>query len=131
MEILPPKKICVKKSSVHGYGVFATDKISIGEIIEECPVLDLGIPKGELSSCLLDYRYNWPKSMDFEKQVVAWGYGSLYNHSDNANADWRENFEKNTFEYYAVKDIEIGEEIFIYYGGVDYWNDGRNHIEVK
>jgi hypothetical protein len=23
------------------------------------------------------------------------------------------------------------EEIFIYYGGVDYWSDGRKNIDVK
>ena len=131
MVINPPKKVCVKLSPIHGYGVFASDKINSGEVIEECPILDLGIPKGEHSSCLLDYRYNWPKSLDFDKQVVAWGYGSLYNHSTEPNADWRENFENGTFEFYATKDINVGEEIFIYYGGVDYWNDGRNHVDVK
>lgn len=131
MEILPPKKVCIKKSPIHGYGVFATEDIIQGEVIEECPLLDLGIPKGEVSYCLNDYRYNYPKSHNFEKQVVAWGYGSLYNHSNDANADWRDNLENGTFDFYAIKDIKKGEEIFIYYGGVDYWSDGRNHIDVQ
>lgn len=129
MEIKPPNKVCVKPSSIHGYGVFATQDIQSGEVLEECPILDLGIPKGESSSCMIDYRFNWPKG-DFDKQVVAWGYCSLYNHSNTPNADWRENFEKQTFEFFAVKDIKKGEEIFTYYGGDDYWNDGRNHVGV-
>lgn len=130
MEILPPNKVCVKPSSVHGYGVFATQDIHVGEVFEECPILDLRIPKGESSSCMIDYRYNWPKTTDCDKQVVAWGYGSLYNHSNTPNADWRENFEKQTFEFFAVKYIKKDEEIFTYYGGDDYWNDGRNHVDV-
>lgn len=131
MEINPPKKICVKQSPVHGFGVFATDYIKSGELIEEAPIYLMNLPKGEMSSCMLDYRYNWPKTEYWTHQAVAWGYGSLYNHSDNANAEWRDNIDKGTFDFYALKDINPGEEIFIYYGGVDYWSDGRNNIEIK
>jgi SET domain-containing protein len=54
----------------------------------------------------------------------------LYNHSNNANASWRSNFELNSFEFYALREILPNEEIFIYYGGESYWNDGRNHVNV-
>jgi uncharacterized protein len=132
MEIKPPTKICIKQSPVHGLGVFATDYIKSGEVIEECPIYLMNIPKGEMSSCMIDYRYNFPKSEYWTHQAITWGYGSLYNHSENANADWRDNMNNNgTFEFYALKDIMPDEEIFIYYGGVDYWSDGRKNIDVK
>ena len=38
--------------------------------------------------------------------------------------------ENETFEFVANRDIQPDEEIFTYYGGVDYWNDGRNNTEV-
>jgi SET domain-containing protein len=132
MEIFPPSKIYITKSNIHGYGVFAREKILEGEIIEECPILDLGMKYGESSTVLVDYRFNWPQGESkWEKQVVAWGYGSLYNHSNQANAYWRSNLEKGTFEFVCTKDIEIGEEILVYYGGDAYWQDGRTHTEVK
>ena len=126
MRIYPSTKIFVQNSPVHGLGVFAKELIQEGEVFEICPILDLGIPKGTSSSVLMDYRFNWPQGVDnWDLQVVAWGYGSLYNHSDNANANWRSNLENNTFEFYATKNIEPEQEIFVWYGGDNYWNDGR------
>ena len=88
---------------------------------------------GEVSPCVIDYRFNWPQGggSGWEKQVVAGGFGSFYNHSDTANAAWRSNIERNTFEFVATKLIQPDEEIFVWYGDISYWNDGRNHIEVK
>jgi SET domain-containing protein len=63
--------------------------------------------------------------------VVSGGFGSFYNHSDTPNAAWRSNIEHNTFEFVATRLIQPDEEIFVWYGDINYWNDGRNHIEVK
>ena len=130
MRILPPTKIYVSHSPIHGLGVFASEIIKEGEIIEECPYLDLGIPKGQPSSILGDYRFNWPQGNEWELQVLGLGWGSLYNHSDNPNAAWRSNFINNTFEFFATRDIQPQEEVLVWYGGVDYWNDGRTHTNV-
>ena len=125
-----PSKIFIDKSPIHGWGVFAKVDIEENEIIEECPLLVLPISKGEVTSLLIDYRFNWPQGNDFEEQVVGLGYASLYNHSDNANAYWISDLGKKTFKFFSSKKIEQGQEIFIWYGDVDYCNDGRNHIVV-
>jgi SET domain-containing protein len=125
MVIIPPTKVYVSESPVHGWGVFASSKIEKGEIIEVCPVHDLQIKHGESSPVLLDYRFNWPQGTRWEKQVIPWGYGALYNHSDNANANWRSNVENGTFEFYATEEILPGQEIFTWYGDDNYWNHGR------
>ena len=132
MKIYPPNKIYIGKSTIHGYGVFAHDSIKEGEIIEECPIFDLGIVKGEPSSLMIDYRFNWPQGAgsDWTHQVLAWGYGSLYNHSNEANAYWRSNLERKTFEFVSNKKIEKDDEITVWYGGVDYWQDGRTKTIV-
>jgi len=132
MKILPPTKVYVAKSPVHGYGVFANEIIYEGEIIEETPLLDLKISKGEMTSLMIDYRFNWPQGAgtDWNKQVLSWGYGCIYNHSNNANAHWRSNLERDTFEFVAGRTIQKDEEIFTYYGGVDYWSDGRVNTDV-
>ena len=83
-----PKKIFIRPSHGKGLGVFASESISQGETIEDCPLLSLPIKKGESSSLLLDYRFNYPLGLDFEEQVIALGYGSLYNHSDTPNAKY-------------------------------------------
>jgi len=130
--ITPPKKICVKNSPVHGLGIFATEKIIAGELIEECPILSLPMKFGETSSLFIDYRFNWPSgSSQWEEQVVALGFASLYNHSESPNAYWFSNYEKRTFSFVSSRDIEPGEEIFVWYGDVSYWNDGRSEIKIK
>ncbi len=126
-----PTKIYVDKSPVHGWGVFAKEKILSGEIIEECPIASLPIVKGEHSAILIDYRFNFPSGSDWNEQVVTFGYGSIYNHSNNSNAYWYSLNDKRTFLFVAQRDIEPGEEIFVYYGDESYWNDGRTHTEVK
>ena len=132
MKILPPNKVYIAKSPVHGWGVFANELILEGEIIEETPLYDLGIKNGQKSALMNDYRFNWPQGSGgaWEKQVLAWGYGCIYNHSDNFNAIWRSNIEHETFEFVSIRDIQKDEEIFTYYGGVNYWEDGRINTNV-
>jgi SET domain-containing protein len=129
-QIDTPQKIYIDKSPIHGWGVFAKYDIEEGELIEECPVLVLPIEKGEVTSLLIDYRFNWPQGIEYEEQVVGLGYASLYNHSDNANAYWVSDLDKKTFKFFSSKKIQQCQEIFIWYGDVNYWNDGRNHIVV-
>ena len=83
-----------------------------------------------MQSLLIDYRFNWPQGVEWDKQVVGLGFASLYNHSNDANAYWVSDLEKNTFKFISNKKISSGDEIFIWYGDVNYWNDGRNHISV-
>ena len=123
-------KIYVDKSPIHGWGVFAKEDIMEGEVFEECPILTLPIEKGEITSLLIDYRFNWPQGNDFEEQVVPLGYGSLYNHSDNANSFWISDLENRTFKFISNREIKKGEEIFVWYGDIGYWNDGRTNTNV-
>jgi SET domain-containing protein len=123
-------KIYVDKSPIHGWGVFAKEDIMEGEVFEECPIITLPIEKGEISSLLIDYRFNWPQGNDFEEQVVVLGYGSLYNHSNNANSFWISNLENRTFKFISNREIKKGEEIFVWYGDISYWNDGRTKTNV-
>ena len=131
MVITTPIKIYLDKSPIHGWGVFANQPIAENEIIEICPVIDMGVVFGEVTHILIDYRFNWPQGTpNYEKQVVCSGYGMMYNHNETPNAAWRSNIENNTFEFYSIKPIRPQEEIFVWYGDMNYWNDGRNHTNV-
>lgn len=104
-------------SDVHGMGVFAAGPIEEGAVIEICPVLLF--PKAQLAAVrqtmLDDYYFDWGDNGEW--YAFALGYGSLYNHSFNPNADYGMDFENNTIDIYALRFIEPGEEICINYNG--------------
>ncbi|MGD2113805.1 MAG: SET domain-containing protein [Acidobacteriota bacterium] len=120
-------KIEVADSALPGYGVFANRPIRAGEILEECPVLILPLE----SDALFDYRFRWPKVLDYRGYAIPLGFGCIYNHQDDPNADWDSDEERRLFIYRAIKDISAGEEIFISYNfGEDYWAN-RPHLTKR
>lgn len=106
-------KIFVDDSPVHGRGVFASDKIKKGEIIEECHYIP--VPRDFTYPHILnEYFFSWPKGG--EDLVICLGYGSIINHSDyDFNSDWETDTRKNKIIFFATRNIEIGEEIFTNY----------------
>ena len=70
-------KLVVRKSPIHGYGVFATDNINKGEMIEKSLKL---IIKSDSCETLSDYVVG-----TFSGDVLMMGYLSIYNHSDDPN----------------------------------------------
>jgi SET domain-containing protein len=108
------KKIYVDDSPVHGRGVFASEPIKKGEILEECHFFLL--PKdSSYEQILNDHFFSWPKRTT-ESFAICLGYGSIFNHSDNEfNADWETDTQKNKFIFFAIRDIQEGEEIFTNY----------------
>ena len=126
VKILPPFKVIVQESLGKGLGVFATEKIFKGDLIETCHLISLNITKE--SNVLDDYRFNYPKILP-QESVIPLGFGCIYNHSDNPNADWFDHPQWKAFNFVALKDIEPGEEICTYYGGKEYWNL-RQHTKL-
>lgn len=120
-------KVEVKTSPGKGLGVFATEVILEGEIIEECYLITLPIKPNEPSSLLNDYRFEWPVGDEMKEHVIPLGYGCIYNHNDNNNAEWRNHPRYKMFQFVAIKEIQPGEEICTYYGGDEYWAD-RSYI---
>jgi len=113
-----PTKIEIKNSQGKGLGVFAKEKIYKDEIIEISPLIKLDDSVDP--SILFDYRFYYPRKGENRIYVVVLGYGFLFNHNNQNNADWRDS-DPMTFEFFATRNIEPGEEIFINYGGPEYF----------
>ncbi len=109
--------VYIAESPIHGRGVFAAQPIAAGEVIEICPVLVLPEEDFELIhvTALHDYYFLWGED---EKQCgIVLGYGSIYNHSYEPNAEYSPDYKANTLSIYCYKDIEIGDEITLNYNG--------------
>ena len=116
MKLEIAKKIEIKSSPGKGMGVFATEPIKEGEVIEECHLVKLPTKKWEKSTLFIDYRFCYPMGDNWLEYVLPLGYGCIYNHDNNNNAMWRNHPTERAFQFYAVKDIEVGEEICTNYG---------------
>ena len=101
----------------YGRGVFADKEFVKGDLIEVCPVLllsehDIHMAWVAHSSMLERYYFDY----DEKHSAIALGYGSLYNHSNNANANYSSNTLDQEVVIYARKKIKKGSQIFINYG---------------
>lgn len=104
--------IYMDESPGKGRGVFAKINIKKGQKIEEVPVIFMKSDEfhdTNPSDVGENYVYYW----DEDRVAVALGYGSLYNHAYEPNADYE--FDEHTISYIAMRDIAQDEEIFINY----------------
>jgi len=108
-------KIKISKSKIpkSGRGVFAVKEITKGETIEICPVLVLSRKDYLLTKKteLRNYYFMWGKVTS----ALCFGYGSLYNHSYEANATYKKQIREKTIHFIAIKRIKKGEEIKVNY----------------
>jgi uncharacterized protein len=104
-------KIYVDDSPIHGRGVFTRELILKDEVIEEChfvKLVETNFTKLDEQIKQIAFFWSIPKEMC---HVIVMGYGSIYNHSDLNNANWINDPVKSCLRFYAVRDIQPGEEI--------------------
>lgn len=100
-----------------GRGVFTSEPIPKGALIEISPVIVLpGRDRPRIDGTKLhDYYFIWGEKDD--KCAIVLGYGSLYNHAYQPNAEYTPDYEQRTLDFYALRDIGAGEEITVNYSG--------------
>jgi hypothetical protein len=108
-----------------GWGVFTDAFIAEGAHIEECHYLK--VPAGSISGPpMTDYVFNLTWGEHEEQRPGEWlavvlGYGMIYNHSPKPNVAYFRGGERDLFTFYATRDIQPGEQLFITYGE-NWWN---------
>jgi len=112
--MIPPSKLEVKDSPISGRGVFATEDIIEGEVVEECHFLPITLADYKALENLQSIVHNFPTNK--KNCVVVLGYGSIYNHSSGSpNAYWETDEENNLFRFIALTDISAGQEALVDY----------------
>ena len=116
MKLKPTQKVYLADSAIDNAdrGIFALQKISKDELIESCPIIfltetDYSVVKQ--TSLLKYYFLNEPEN----RSAIALGYGSLYNHSYEPNATYKKRLDEGFIDFYAIRNIEIDEEITVNY----------------
>jgi len=107
--------LTIASSPNRGRGVFTTESITKGTVIEIAPVIVMNaVDRMNLEKTLLyDYIFEWGE--DQKSAAVGLGYISIYNHAKHPNCIYEMDFDFETITIKTIKDIEIGEELFINY----------------
>ena len=120
----------IAPSPLGGRGVFTGKHIPNISLIELCPVIV--VPEKDVplihESHLHDYYFLWGE--DEEQCAIALGFGSLYNHSYDPNAEYIIDLEQQTIDFVSIREIQAGEEILVNYNGDPedqsaVWFDGK------
>ena len=115
------EKIEVRKSPIHGYGVFAKENINKNEVLEECLYI-----VQDKNSYNFDYLFAFPnKNNQLKYNVLPLGYGCIYNSSktkNENNAIWKIDTNNNIFIFKSIKIIKKDKEILTFYGK-DWWDN--------
>lgn len=121
-ELYRPTKIQIGYSPVHYRGIFATDDIEAGEIVERCPIVPLAWRMNyQKDPAVWAYCFTQVCPCEECKRhgghfIMVLGYGQIYNHQDDNNADLKINMKDQIADVIAKKPIKKGEEIFVSYG---------------
>jgi uncharacterized protein len=105
----------VKWTRRKGRGVFARRDIRKGAVIERAPIILLptrDVFNQEPETKLSSYVFTWGR----DTVALVLGYGSLYNHSYQPNAEYYDS-GRLTQVFKAIRDIRSGEEITVNYNG--------------
>jgi uncharacterized protein len=102
-------------------GVFTSEPISAGTLIEESPVIVMSKDERAIldKTKLHDYIFEWGENKD--QCCMALGLVAIYNHSYKSNCEYEMDYDNDIIRIHAVRDIKAGEELFINYNGD--WND--------
>jgi SET domain-containing protein len=122
--------IHIGSTEVMGLGVFTSESIDQGTLIEESPVIVMSLDERKLldETSLHNYIFEWGEKKD--QCCMALGYVPVYNHSYRSNCEYEMDFEKNIIAIRTVRFINAGEELFINYNG-DWNNDKLLWFDAK
>ncbi|HVW58480.1 MAG TPA: SET domain-containing protein, partial [Puia sp.] len=104
-----------------GRGVFTTEDIEKGTVIEISPVIVMSREDRKLldQTLLHDYIFEW--GPDRRSCCMALGYIPMYNHSYRSNCEYEMDYDEELISVRTVRFIQAGEELSINYNGD--WNN--------
>ena len=97
----------------HGRGVFAARRFRKGEVLERCPIISVSARDRAVLERTQVHEYLYECGSG---AAIALGFGSLFNHSLDPNAECELLVDDETAVFRALRAIAEGEEITIRYG---------------
>ena len=106
--------VYIRKSAVHGRGVFVSTTCQTGALLEVCEVIPYDGPD---KTSLWEHQLAWTDTSD----CIASGCALFYNHSDDPNAVMIRHPDTEQIAVFARRSIAAGGEVFIKYKCKPWW----------
>lgn len=101
-----------------GYGVFASNSIDEGQIVEICPLVLLRCSVKDLPLELRQRVFDWAALAGRQGVLaLALGYGSVYNHANPANLRYVPTLDGDGLCFVAAASISAEVELTVNYNG--------------
>ena len=106
-----------------GRGVFTSENIAPGTVIEVSPVIVMSKKERLLldQTLLHDYIFEWGNNKN--QCCLALGYISVYNHAYQSNCEYEMDYVEEMISIKTMRFIHAGEELYINYNGN--WDDKK------
>jgi SET domain-containing protein len=106
-----------------GRGIFASENIPAGTVIEISPVIVMSKKDRVMldQTLLHDYIFEW--GLKKNQCCLALGYVSVYNHSYQSNCEYEMDYDEELITIKTMRFIKTGEELSINYNGN--WDDKK------
>jgi len=113
--ILPT--LYIASAGQRGRGVFTSEDLEAGQLIECSPVIVLSQQDRVLldKTLLHDYIFEWDPQ--HQQSCMALGYVPIYNHGCPSNCEYEMDFASQQISIRTVRFIKSGEELLINYHG--------------
>lgn len=107
----------IASASQRGRGVFTSEDLAAGQLIECSPVIVLSAQDRALldKTLLHDYIFEWDPQHG--QSCMALGYVPIYNHGCPSNCEYEMDFAAQQITIRTVRAIQKGEELLINYHG--------------
>ena len=112
-----PSRLYVDASPIHGRGVFTSETIPAGSIIEKAPLVLINKEDKELLKQTTLYHFYFVVQDLKTPVALGLGYSSLYNHACPSNAAYQIDLRRCIIIIKACELIEAKQEITINYHG--------------
>ncbi len=123
-------KIEIKKSSIHGWGVFAKEDIKFDEVLEECHGL---IIEMDYYKIMMRYKikgilcnaFNIYNTKGEQQIMIPYGFGCMYNSSRKPNIKINYDSINKIMTFKSRINIKSGSELFHNY------EDSREEFKIR
>ena len=108
------EKIEIRRSIIHGWGVFAKEAIEMGELLQECHGVMISSEDYEKCKTISGIACNSFRVSE-DLYMIPYGYGAIYNSHSNQNVIASFNTESCIMSFYALRKIRENQELFLDY----------------